>query len=719
MKQLTQQLKSGKMQVLEVPFPILKTGNLLVRTHFSVISSGTEGKTVKDARKGYIAKAKSRQKEVKQVFDTAKKIGVRATYKLVMNKLESFSSLGYSAAGQVIGVGEDVTEFEVGDFVACGGPSAGHAEVISVPKRLCVKIPSGVDLIEASFTTLASIAIQGIRQADLRFGETCVIIGMGLIGQLTYKILESSGMFPIGIDISKESIEFCRKMEMSRVYHRYDEGLDKVILGYTRGRGVDVAIIAAGTSSLDPVEFAGEIVRKKGKVIIVGSVPTGFSRQNYYKKELELKMSCSYGPGRYDLQYEEKGIDYPYAYTRWTEQRNMESFVDLLREKRLSIKSLVTHSYSLDDAPKAYDMILSSNEYFSGIIIKYSIDTEIKASIRLKSEIKIVPNTPTIGFVGAGSFAKGTLLPVINKHLVQFVGVVNSSGNSSRFVAEKYGFSYCASTVSDIFSDDHINTVFITTRHDLHAKMVVKAIQNGKNIYVEKPLAMSFLELDTILKHYSDFSNSKEECAKQPKLMVGFNRRFAPSVHALYKKMNDELPKSILIRVNAGALPADHWVNDPEIGGGRIIGEVCHFVDLVTFLSKSKVKTLYAESMTEPLDQMDTININLKMENGSIANISYFSNGCSRLPKEYIEVFQAGKVYQIDDYKRLTIFHSSGVKNKRFKGMVKGHKESVHAFLTSIIEGKPSPIPFEESYHSTLVTLKILESLRMKCVQFL
>ncbi len=699
MQQLTQQLKSGKMEILEVPFPALSQGYIMVRNHFSVISAGTEGKTVTDARKGYIAKAKSRQKEVKMVIDMVKANGLLPTYNFVMNKLEAPAPLGYSTAGEIIAVGEGVNEFKAGEWVACGGNTASHADVIAVPVNLAVKVPKSVDLKQAAFSTIASIAIQGIRQADLRMGENCLIIGMGIIGQITYKILEASGMNPIGIDVSNAMVQQSKDAGIFHVYNRSQDGIDEIIMNHTLGHGADGIIITAGTSSLDPVEYAGAMARKKAKVVIVGSVPTGFSRMNYYKKELDLKMSMSYGPGRGDISYEEKGVDYPIGYVRWTENRNMQSYIDLLASNRLDISNLISHTFSLEDSPKAYDMILAREEPFAGVVIAYEQDISIKENVELR-KIKYKAEDANVGFIGAGSFAQGSLLPNM-KGYCNFVGVATGRGNTAKYVGDKYGFNYLASNSDEIAKDKNINTVFITTRHNLHTENVLKSIENNKHVFVEKPLAMNEVELNEIKAAYQE--------SEKKHVMVGFNRRFSPAVKELKKLFLPEQKKSILIRVNSGIMPVDHWVNDPEIGGGRIIGEGCHFIDLAMFLADSPIISVSAEAMKDANGLNNTVSINLKMENGSIASINYFANGNKSVPKEYIEVFSGGTVAQIDDFKTLKVF---GKKTKTYKyNQDKGHANGVQTFLKSIKEGKACPIPFEESYLSMLATFKVNQSI--------
>jgi predicted dehydrogenase/threonine dehydrogenase-like Zn-dependent dehydrogenase len=706
MNQLTQQLKSGIMEILEVPFPTLAKGQILVRNHYSVISAGTEGRTVSDARKSYIQKAKSRQKEVKQVINQVKSNGLIPTYKLVMNKLEAPASLGYSCAGEVIAVGEGVIDFQVGDFVACGGQGAFHADVVTVYEKLCVKVSSVVDMKQAAFSTIASIAIQGIRQADLQFGENCVIIGMGLIGQLTYKILEASGIRAIGIDISEEQIEICIKKGMKLVFNRKQPGLEDEILKLTDGFGPDSVIITAGSSSLDPIEFAGTIARKKGKVVIVGAVPTGFSRAAYYKKELDLRMSSSYGPGRYDSNYEEKGIDYPIGYVRWTENRNMQSFVRLLSDKKLDISDLITHTFPLIEAHQAYDLILEKSEPFTGILIEYDTEVELKRQINYK-ESKVGANEPNVGFIGAGSFAQGTLLPNLKNNRCNFLSIATAQGNESVYVAKKYGFKNCYENGLDVINDTKVNTVFIVTRHNSHAQFVSKAIEAGKtNIFVEKPLAMNYDELTKIKELYDSLE-------KKPRVMVGFNRRFSPYIQKAKKTFRDDQQKAIVIRVNAGQLPSDHWVNDPDIGGGRIIGEACHFIDLAMYLAGSRIISINTEAINSPNIINNTVVMNLSFENGSIANISYFSNGSKQLPKEYIEVFCGGTVAKIEDFNKMEIL-SNSVNKIKFNKQDKGHGEELKQFIDAIHTGKPAPISFEDCFHSTYVTLKAIESMKSK-----
>jgi len=703
MHQLTQQLKSGQMEILEVPFPTLNEGQVLVRNHFSVISAGTEGKTVSDARKGYIAKARSRQKEVQQVVNMIKTNGLRETYRLVMNKLEAPSPLGYSCAGEVIAVGKGVTDIEVGDFVACGGQGAYHADIVSVLRNLCVKVPKTIHLKHAAFATVASIAIQGIRQADVRLGETCAIIGLGLIGQITIQVLKASGIRVVGVDIQQEQVQAALKNGADLALNRNQLGIENAINDFTNGIGVDAVLITAGTSSLDPVNFAGEICRQRGKVVIVGGVPTGFERKNYYRKELDLRMSCSYGAGRYDANYEEKGIDYPAGLVRWTENRNMQTFIDLLNAEKLNIEQIITHTFELENAVAAYNMILSKSENFQGIVISYNTENQPIKSVIL-SEKKYSSSEMNVGFIGAGSFAQNILLPRL-KGLCNFVGVATAHGNTSRYVADKYKFNYCTDNADSIINDPNINTIFIATRHNLHAAYVLKAIEAGKNVFVEKPLALNEAELQEIKSLYSMKSNVR--------LLIGYNRRFSPYTQKLMQIFPANRPKSMNFRINAGFMPKEHWAHDPQTGGGRIIGEGCHFIDLAMFIAGSSITLVSSNGLQTAHNLHDTVTINLMFENGSIANISYFSNGNKSLSKEYYEIFCDGQVAIIEDFSKMSIYGKS-VKKYSFGKQQKGHKEELIAFADAIKTGKQAPISFEDLHLSTLASFKVLESIQSK-----
>lgn len=707
MKQLAQKLKNGEIQVLEVPLPVLRPGMVLVRNHYSLISAGTEGSTVSAARKSLIGKAKERPQQVKQVIDVLKKQGPVQTYRAVMKRLDSYSPLGYSSAGEIIEVGSDITEFVVGDRVACAGAGyANHAEIICVPVNLCVKLPQDANLKTASYNTLGAIALQGIRQADSRIGETCAVIGLGLIGQLACLILRASGVKVVGIDINPGMVEIASKHCANLAFIREEPGLAEKIREFTEGIGVDAVVITAGTHSLDPVNFAGQIARKKGRVVIVGAAPTGFDREPYwYKKELELSMSCSYGPGRYDTEYEEKGIDYPVAYVRWTEKRNMQAFQELVHSAQIDLEYLTTHEFPLEEAAKAYDMIVSRMESFLGIILKYDLDKPIK-----KEPVAVNKFHPAgkvcLAFIGAGSYAQQNLLPNIprNDNDVTCVGVMTNSGTESKHVAEKFNFQFCTSQPSDIFENNDINTVFVATWHNSHAEYVKSALTAGKHVFVEKPLCLTKEDLSEIEELYK----SSNHCCQ---LMVGFNRRFAPHAVNLKKQLGDT-PVSMLYRVNAGSIPSDNWIQDKEIGGGRIIGEACHFIDFLTWICGTFPRYVHAVAIPAPGGLNDTVSINLQFANGSIGNLSYFSNGSKEMPKEYIEIYSAGVIGIIRDFRELEIRSTGKPHRKKTFVQNKGQADMIKAFIKSIKEGGSPLIPVDEIFAVTRTTFAVLESLR-------
>lgn len=706
MEQLVQSLKDGKMNLAEVPFPALNEGCVLVRNHFSLISAGTEGKTVKDARAGYIGKARARKEEVKKVIHTARTTGVMNTYKLVMNKLEAPSPLGYCCTGEVIEVSPEIRDLKIGDIVACGGATANHAEVISVPRNLCVKVPEQCHPEAAGMTTMGAIALQGIRQADLRVGENCIVIGLGLLGQLTLQLLEASGVKAIGVDIDSYQVTQTQKNGLNAL-DRNNETIKTELEQFTDGFGADAVIITAGTDSTDPVDFAGEIARQKGKVVIVGAVPTGFKRTHYFKKELDLKMSCSYGPGRYDTDYEEHGIDYPIGYVRWTENRNMQAFLELAAAGKIHPEKLITHRFAFENCVDAYDLITEKKEKFLGIILKYNLEKFPSNTVASghKSPVAQSPQAPVIGIIGAGSFARNIMLPAV-KAVAGIYAVATSKPQDARYAADKFGIEKMYSSPAELFSDSKINTILIATRHDSHFNYVMDSLETKKNVFVEKPLCLSEEELNLISEKYESGSG---------KLMVGFNRRFSPLIQTLADKTkgNTSIPVAINYRINSGEVPPSHWVHDIHKGGGRVVGEVCHFIDLTTYLTRSKVSSVSAVTMEEVHSKTDTVAINLLFENGSIANISYFSNGNPSVNKESIEVFFGGNIAQLDDFSNLKITGASSY-TKKVSGQNKGHKEQFREFIQSIEMGTDCPIPFGEIYHSMLTTFRVIESIKMK-----
>ncbi len=704
MKQVTQKLGSGDMIIQDVPYPQLAKGMIIVKNHYSIISAGTEGSTVAAARTSLIGKAKQRPKQVKQVIDTLKKQGPLQTYRAVMKKLDAYSPLGYSCAGEVIEVGDEVSEFKVGDKVACAGAGyANHAEIISVPINLCVKLDDDANLKYASYNTLGAIAMQSVRQADLRLGESCVVVGLGLLGQLASLILKASGVTVIGVDVSQDAIKQSSDNNVvDLALNRNSSVLEEQIFTKTNGYGSDAVIIAAGTNSLDPINFAGSVARKKGKVIILGAVPTGFDRDPFwYRKELELKMACSYGPGRYDLNYEEKGIDYPLPYVRWTEKRNMEAFQSLITNKKINLDYLTTHEFEFHDAKEAFDLVVSKKEPFAGIALKYDISKKVS-----KSRIQVSKNQKAskinLSFIGAGSYAQGNLLPNIpNNKEVSKIGVLTNTGTTSKRVAEKFNFQFCASNETDILEGE-TNTIFIATRHDTHGKYVLKSLLANKNVFVEKPLCLKEAEMQSIIK-------AKNKVQKS--VMVGFNRRFSPLTKKLKKAMGNNI-MTMLYRVNAGSIPADNWIQDLEIGGGRILGEVCHFIDFFTFVSGSYPTKISAVSLTDQNNLNDTVNILIKFKNGSTGVIGYYANGGKSMPKEYIEIFSCGQSAILNDFKELRIYGKGKPKNIKLFNQNKGQKEMIEAFIDCLLKDGGSPISFDEIISVTKASFRVLDSIK-------
>ena len=717
MKQLTQRLKDGAMQVLDVPPPALGAGMVLIRNHFSLISAGTEASTVKAARKGYLGKAKERPEQVKQVLDVLKTQGVVQTYRAVMKKLDAYSPLGYSCAGHVIDMAENARDFQVGDLVACGGLTASHAEIVAVPSNLCVKLQPDTDMRQAAFNSLGSIALQGIRQAELQLGETCAVIGLGLLGQLTCVLLRAAGIRVVGVDLDPYVIGLAKEKAADLAFMRSEAGLEARIAAFTGGVGCDAVIITAASDSSDPINFAGALARKRARIVVVGAVPTGFDREpHYYKKELQVRMACSYGPGRYDPEYEEKGRDYPVGYVRWTERRNMQAFQDLIQSGRIDIGYLITHTFALDDAPKAYDMMVARQEPYIGLLVEYDHASDRpldRSPVVLRPSVdKTGPDRLVIGFIGAGSYAQGNLLPNLPSDQSQAVRkcVATTSGASARTAADRFGFQSCTTKADDILGDDEINTVFIATRHDSHGRYVLEALRAGKNVFVEKPLCLTEEELGEIRSLYKGLVSENPQ--KAPILMVGYNRRFAPLTQKV-KDLFNQGPLAAVFRINAGAIPADSWVQDPETGGGRIIGEACHFVDYLIHLCGLPVSA-YASAMPDPKHLYDSVNATLSFRRGSIGTVAYLSQGDKSMAKERLEVFGLGMSAVLDDFRRLTVYQRGREKVHKLTGQDKGQKTCVGRFIEAVRSGGASPIPFEELYYSSLVTFKILKSIETK-----
>lgn len=706
MKQLIQNFKTGKLYVDEVPLPSISDGMVLVENKFSLISAGTEKSTVKVGQASLLGKAKQRPDLVAQVLKNIKKEGLSATLNKVRTKLDSLKALGYSTSGIVLASLDSDGKFHAGDRVACAGQDhASHAEVVAIPQNLMAKIPDNVSFEEAAFTTLGAIALQGVRQAGPRLGERVCVIGLGLLGQLTCQLLKANGCDVFGIDLSERLITLANEMNVAKALHRNDPNLVNACENFTDGKGFDSIIITAAAPTNDPVVLATELCRKKGKIIVVGAVKMDVPREPFfYKKELELKISCSYGPGRYDVQYEDLGSDYPFAYVRWTEQRNMEAFLGLISKGLVNVKPLISHTFDINDAEDAYDIVLSKNsEPHIGILLKYDSNED---KFRTSKIVKSNPlETINVGFIGAGSFAQSYLIPNVKKFGASLDTVVTSKGITAKNVAEKFGFNICSSDKKDVIGNTSINTVFIATPHSSHASLVMESLQSGKNVFVEKPLAISEEGLYQIIEVKSQHDHQ---------LMVGFNRRFAPVSVAIKKEFeNAGEPLVINIRVNAGFIPKDHWTQIPEIGAGRIIGEVCHFIDLMQFFSNAEPVNVYAQrigSSNEKLMMDDNIAIVVKFKNGSVGNLTYLSNGDPSLPKELIEVFGAGKTGTIDNFQKGHLHSGNKVRSLKLAG--KGHQQEVQAFLSSLKDGQGSPIDFRSICLTTLTTFKIIDGLK-------
>lgn len=706
MKQVIQNFKTGDLYVDEVPVPSLSNKMVFIENKFSLISAGTERGTVKVGKASIIGKAKQRPDLVAQVVQNIRKEGLGATLDKVKTKLDSLKALGYSTAGVVKASMDSNNFFKPGDRVACAGQDyASHADFVSIPQNLVAKIPDTVSFEEASFTTLGAIALQGVRQAEPRIAENVCVIGLGLLGQLTCQLLKANGCNVVGIDLSEHLVALANETKAAEAYNRNDTNLLANIENLTNGYGFDSIIITAATASNDPIELSAEIARKKAKIVVVGAVKMDIPRDpHFYRKELDLRISTSYGPGRYDVSYEEGGHDYPYGYVRWTEQRNMEAFLQLIAQGYIHLKPLITHIFKIEEAEKAYDIVLGKvEEPHIGILLKYSASLENEKSfVQIKAN---VPKEINIGFIGAGSFAQSYLIPNIKEHKnASLEAVVTSKGITSKNVAEKFGFSKSSTSPTDVLEDKNINTVFIATPHNTHAALVAKALDHEKHVFVEKPIAIQPEELTLVKEAYKK---------SQSLLMVGFNRRFSPVAQEIKKAFHNlKEPMVMNFRVNAGFLPKDHWSQIKEIGGGRIIGEVCHFIDLMQYFTDSIPVTVFADcidSFNSEKVNADNIAIVIKFKNGSVGNLVYLGNGDKTLPKEYLEIFGGGVVGVIDDFKSGKIYKNNKVKPLKFSG--KGHKQEVKAFLDAINLGKESPISFESIYLTTLTTFKIIDSI--------
>jgi predicted dehydrogenase len=710
MKQLLQNMKTGESEVAEVPVPHPGLGTALVQTAASLVSAGTERMIVEFAKKGMLGKAQSRPDLVRQVLDKARREGILTTLEAAMNRLDQPMALGYSSAGTILETGSGLSGFRAGDRVACaGGGHAVHAEFAVVPQNLMVPIPDSVNFEQAAFTTLGAVAMQGFRLAEVQVGAKVIVIGLGLLGLLTTGIAKAAGCEVLGIDLNPQRIEFAQKMGAKVAVSR-DHAVEAVD-AFSRGRGADAVVICASTVSNDPAELAGEIARDKAKVVAVGAVGLDIPRSVYYEKELDLVVSRSYGPGRYDLAYEEKGQDYPIGYVRWTEARNMEAFLDLLAEGHLDLQPLITHRIPIEEGEKAYELITSEEDYL-GILLTYGekkppqdnrVPNLAAPTVRVKpGEIL------ALGVLGAGNYANATFLPVVKKiGGIAPVGIVSASGTSAHHAAQKYGFGFAASDPDAVLGDPAINMVAILTRHLLHTPQILEAFKSGKHVYCEKPLAINQTQLDEVT------AALQEE--EKPLLMLGFNRQFAPLARRL-KNFIDQRQEPLFahFRVNANILPADHWLNDPEVGGGRLIGECCHFIDFLTFLVGENPIEVTTQGLPDNGKYSeDNVVMNFSFPDGSLGVVSYLANGDKSCPKEYLEVFSGGRVAILHDWRKLEMIHKGRKKVKRhLLRQDKGHQGAWQAFLNALQGEKSPPIPYDQLIGVTQASFAAVESLR-------
>jgi len=706
MKQLLQNMKTGKTSIENVPVPSPHPGMALVKTEASLVSAGTERMLVEFAEKNLLGKARSRPDLVRQVLDKARREGLMPTVQAAFNRLDQPMPLGYSLAGTIVELGDGMEGFSIGQRVACAGANyAVHAEYAIVPRNLITPLPDNVDFESAAFTTLGAIALQGFRLAEPQLGESVAVIGMGLLGLLTGQIAAAAGCKVLGIDINPGRIELASSLGLQACLRDRAESTAQT---FTANRGFDNVIICADASSNDPVEMAGTIARDKGKVVATGAVGLNIPRNIYFKKELSFINSRSYGPGRYDPVYEEAGVDYPIGYVRWTEGRNLEAIVELMSAGKLDVKPLISHRFPIEEAVSAYDIITGKRaEPFLGVILTYlNAETEERNTrVVIRSPDSTHASNVALGVLGAGLFANATLLPSIKKlDGIALIGIASAGGLHAQHAAKKFGFAYAASSDDEIINDPAINTVAILTRHNTHADLVIKALKAGKHVFVEKPLALNSDQLSAIRKQLETSSSL---------LTVGFNRRFAPLAKTLYSRLVDRTePLYAHYRINAGYIPLDHWTQDPAIGGGRIIGEGCHFIDFITFLVSTSPVSVSALALPDNGKyREDNLSMTFSFPDGSIGVVDYLANGDKSFPKERVEVFCGGKIAVLDDFRRLEIVEN-GRRQVVTSAQNKGWKDEWAAFTRAIREGGDAPIPYEHLIGVTKATFVAVESVR-------
>lgn len=713
MQYILQDMAKGGTEVVDAPTPQVSHGQLLINTKASLISAGTERMLVSFGKANILQKARQQPEKVKIVLEKAQTDGLMATVDAVRSKLAEPLPLGYCNVGVVSDVGGGVDSFKCGDRVASNGP---HADVVRVPKNLCVKIPDNVSDEEAAFTVVASIGLQGVRLAAPSLGEAFVVTGVGLIGLLTVQLLRAQGCRVLAIDFDEHKLQLAK--DFGAEICNPSRGEDPVAMGiaFSRGIGVDGVIITASTKSSDPVIQAARMSRKRGRVVLVGVTGLELNRADFYEKELSFQVSCSYGPGRYDPEYEEKGHDYPVGLVRWTEKRNFEAVLDMLACGQLDVKPLISHTFEFVDATKAYDL-LTQDKSVLGILLRYTSSPEGRHNSTLEfspKNKKFKAEKPIIGFIGAGNYASRILIPAFKKAGAQLHTIATSSGVSGVVQGGKVGFAKATTDTQGMINSSEINTVAIVTRHNSHAHFVVEAIKAGKNVFVEKPLAINLDELKKIQSAYQEAIL----IGGKPKLMVGFNRRFSPHIQKMKSLLTQVCePKSFVMTMNAGEIPADHWIQDIEVGGGRIIGEACHFIDLMRYLVGSSIVSVQCQQMgnSDSIDiTEDKVAITLGFADGSFGTIHYLANGAKNFPKERIEVFTSGRILQLDNFRKLKGYGWPKFKKMNLWRQDKGQIACVKAFLSAIEDGYQAPIHHEEIFEVARASIEAANLLRSK-----
>lgn len=692
MRQVIQSLANGVVEAADVPAPRARTGGLLIATRATLLSAGTERTAVEFGKANLVQKALKQPQRVKEVLAKARTDGMLETLEAVWAKLDQPIPLGYCNAGRVLEVGPGVEGFNVGDRVASNGP---HAEVVAVPHTLCVRIPDEVSDEEAAFAPLAAIALQGVRLAQPLLGERVAVFGLGLIGLALVQILRANGCRVLGIDFDAEKLLLAERFGAEVV--NLGAGADPVAAGmmFSDGRGVDAVLIAASTKSNDPIAQAAKMSRKRGRIVLVGVAGLELDRADFYQKELSFQVSCSYGPGRYDPDYEERARDYPFGFVRWTEQRNFEAVLELMRAGTLRVRELITHRFPIDEAPSAYTA-LTDDRRAMGIVLTYpGVDSETKLSRSSAiSDESGHPGLSRIGVIGAGQFASRVLVPALKKGGADLRTIVSQGGVSALLAGRRNGVAKASTDAESVFGDPEIDAVVVATRHDSHAALAERALLAGKSAFVEKPLALDDASLDAVASAWS----KAREGGAAPILMVGFNRRFSPLAMRM-KSLLDQLsePKTFIVTINAGAIPSDHWTQDPEAGGGRIIGEACHFIDLLRYLAGTSITRVRSTRLGRPVGGVadDKATIILEFADGSHGTIHYFANGSKAFPKERIEAFGGGRILQLENFRALRGWGWPGF-GRAASRQDKGHAACAAAFLDALRTGQGAPIPFDE-----------------------